>query len=327
MIGLMLAAVAGVLIAGYVIIFVLPPRQLVVRVNDVKYTRGDMVKLLRVRQRNTELAGGRMQLSVDIFQALQLIVENEIISQSAPKYGITVSDEEVEDQIRASFTPRSTGQEDPAQLEREFQESYKSFLNSVRLSDKEYRELLRKSILREKFRQFIGESVPYVAEQVHLYRLVMAPDDEIEIMRIKFRDGTPFKELVREFSRDDPETIRKGGDLGWVPRGIYPDYDHVIFSLEPGELSDPVQDLDDPRRLLFFMVSERQEARELEPEDREVLKTRALQDWLNEERKKNDVYAVFNSDIYDWMVKQLRIAKRVPDPTPTPNPFREALGF
>ena len=56
-IGLLLLLVTGIIVAGYVIIFVLPPRQLVVRVDDVSYTRGDLVKILRVRQAETEFLG------------------------------------------------------------------------------------------------------------------------------------------------------------------------------------------------------------------------------------------------------------------------------
>ena len=37
---LALVVVAGILIAGYVIAFVMPPRQTVVRVNDTSYSRG-----------------------------------------------------------------------------------------------------------------------------------------------------------------------------------------------------------------------------------------------------------------------------------------------
>ena len=53
-IGVMLLAIASIVIAGYVLIFVLPSREVVVRVNDVTYTRGDMVKLLRVSQKGIE---------------------------------------------------------------------------------------------------------------------------------------------------------------------------------------------------------------------------------------------------------------------------------
>ena len=102
-IGVLVLIVVGILFAGYVFIFVRPPQERVVSVNDVTYTRGDMVKMLRIRQRLLEDSGQRIDTGSDIFQALQLIVENEIISQSAPSIGITVSDEEVDQQIQGTI--------------------------------------------------------------------------------------------------------------------------------------------------------------------------------------------------------------------------------
>ncbi len=332
--GLLLLLILGIIVAGYVMIFVLPPRQLVVRVNDVRYTRGDMVKLLRVQQRGAEFFGQQFSAGTEVFQALNTIVENEIISQSAPKYGIIVPDQELDEYIRALLAPPQDDSADPVQAEREFRERYRAYLNTIQLSEQEHRQLVRKSLTREKLRQVIGESVPSVAPQVHLNRLIMTPEGEIDIMKIKFKDTVAtkqtdderreaFKALVREFSADNPEVIRKGGDLGWVPRGVYNDYDHVIFDLEVGKLSDPVPSVDNPRQLIFFMVSDRQEAREVEPEDRDALKTRALQEWINNERNSNDVYAVFNSDIYSWIIKQLGISSTI-----TPTATRPSLfGF
>ena len=57
-IGMMLLLVmVAILFAGYVLIFVRPPQERVVSVNDVTYTRGDMVKMLRIRQRLLEEIG------------------------------------------------------------------------------------------------------------------------------------------------------------------------------------------------------------------------------------------------------------------------------
>ncbi|MEE8146283.1 MAG: peptidylprolyl isomerase, partial [Longimicrobiales bacterium] len=125
-----------------------------------------------------------------------------------------------------------------------------------------------------------------------------------------------FREIVREFSRDDPEIVRRGGDLGWMPEGVLDDYDRVYFDLPAGELSENTPDADSPQtRLLMFMVSERDEARPVDPRDLEALKDGALQDWLNKERRNHDVYSVFNSDVYDWMIRQLHLTTtRTPEP-------------
>ena len=341
-IGLLLLVVVGILFAGYVLIFVRPPQERVVSVNEVTYTRGDMVKMLRIRQRLLEDSGQRIDTSSDIFQALQLIVENEIISQSAPSLGITVADEEVDQQIQATIIYQARGQlagKSDEQLDREFKELYSNFLNSAQISEDEHRDIVRRSLLREKVRQYVGETVPGVAPQYHVYRLAISHEDEIDIMVTKYNDyvknsANPlllheaFKAITREFSREEPELVRLGGELGWLPLGVLNDgdYDNVIANVEVGKLSDPIPNREQRQQAFVFMVSEVDELRELAPVHHEELKTRALERWVNEQRREHDVYAVFNSDIYAWMIQQLGISTAItPSPQPA-NPFQQFLG-
>ncbi len=338
-IGVMLIIIVGILFAGYVLIFVRPPQERVVSVNEVTYTRGDMVKMLRIRQRLLEDAGQRIDSSTDILKALQLIVENEIISQTAPSIGITVSDEEVDRHIQATiiFQAGATlaGKSDE-QLDREFKELYSGFLNSSQIDEQEHRNIVRRTLLREKVRQYVGESVPTVTKQYHVYRLAMNPDDEIDILQTKYRDAVrqstdplllhgAFRAATREFSRDDPELIRRGGELGWLPLGVLEDYNDVIASLEVGKLSDPIPNRDQRQQAYIFMVSEIDELRELSPANLDTLKTRALERWINEQRREHEVYAVFNSDIYAWMIDQLGASTTI-TPSPQPeNPFQQFI--
>ena len=345
LIGVFMLVILGILLAGYVVIFVRPPQQLVVRVNEVRYSRGDMVKLLRVRQKSLETTGQRLDLSTDIFEALQLLVENEIIAQSAPALGITTSDSEIDFSIRAQLDPEgaAAGTSD-AQRDRDYKERYGSFLNLSRISEEEHRQIVRRAILRERMRQFIGDSVPSVAEQAHVYRFAVVPNDEIDIILTKYKDMTQgstnsallsvaFDRITDEFSRESRESVRRGGDIGWVPAGIISEYDDIIFGssysdpLEIGKLSDPVRNQSDAQQLFIFMVSERDPARELSLASRDELKTRALTNWLNEQRADYDVYAVMNSDIYNWVIKQLGISSTItPTPAP-PSPLQQIRGF
>ena len=338
-VGLSLLLITGIIVAGYVIIFVLPPKQLIVRVGDVEYTRGDLVKILRVRQATTEFLGSSYNVGTDVFQAIQQLVESVIISQSAPRFGITITDQELDAAIRdlLGFGAGLGVIKDPVQTEREFRENYGAYLNAVQLSETEHRRMMRRERLREKFRLFIGDNVPTVAEQVHLYRLVVSASDDVDVVQVKLKDALAdsrspeqlqqaFKQVVRELSRDVPEVIRNGGDLGWVPRGIYPSYDASIFGLEAavgGAVSEPIPSVDDLQQVFFFMISERDPARELDPASRDAMKTEALQEWLNEARDSHEVFSVFNSDIYTWVIEQLRLTTTLtPQPQPT-NP----LGF
>jgi parvulin-like peptidyl-prolyl isomerase len=329
-VGVFVLAIAGIVIAAYVIQFVAPNRQEVARVNDTPFSRADLVKLLRVQQLGAAFFGVEFKASSEIFQQLQVLIENEILVQSAPRLGITVTDREIDGYIQALFIPRLPPGEqlDMAQFERDFNEEYNRYLNSVQLSEKDHRETMKRSLLRARFREFIGERVPYVAPQVHYFQLVVTFGDEIDIMLTKFKDATAgdkspenlqkaFRDLVREFSRDDAETVRLGGDMGWMPEGVLQPYGDLIFNLEAGVLSDPIPDTEDPRRVVFYLVSERTDAGELALDDRETLKIKALQDWINEEREKHEVLVEFNSDVYNWVFTQLSISAT---PTPTVQP-------
>jgi parvulin-like peptidyl-prolyl isomerase len=331
-----IVVIISVFIVGYIIAFVMPPRQLVVRVNDVEYNRGDLLELIRIEQKTTEFMGGQFNASSAVFISLQQTVENEIIRQIAPSHGIIISEEEVDSIINNMMRPsdsQSLGKSEK-QILRETDEKYLSYLNTLQISEEKNRSIIRNAALRERFRQYIGDSVPYVAEQVDLYRIISPLTSAMEIMVIKFEDNTRnvsdpeqlkeiYKSIVREFSRDNSEIIRNGGEIGWVPKNVLLKFEHVFFDLEPGKLSEPVQNPKNDSQLIFFMISEREKARNLLPETRDELKTKALQDWINTERKEHDIYAEFDSDIYDWIFEQLRLTTI--EPTPTPDPYRGVL--
>ena len=195
----------------------------------------------------------KMKNSEEIFKALQNMIENEIMDQIAPSLGIIIPPEQIEIYIRDVFMPSYNNEEspDPVQIEREFKEIFNNYLTSVGLSEEEYKKFTRWSMLREQMRQYVGETVPTVAEQVYLHRIMILPDDEIDIMKKKYEDGTPFKYIVREFSKDNEEVIRRGGEIGWIPRGIFPEYDYIIFDLAPNLLSIEAQREDKIIRVPF----------------------------------------------------------------------------
>ena len=299
-----------ILSTGYVIRYVVPQEKTIVQVGESKFKRSDMLKMLRVKQKNAEMAGSTIKSSEEIFKSLQNMIENEIIDQVAPSLGISVSQEQLDIYIRDVFMPKYNSDEspDPVQIEREFREIFNNYLNSVGLEESEYKKFTRWSMLREQMRQYVGESVPKVSEQVYLHRIMVMPDDEIDIMKKKFNDGVPFEYIVREFSKDNEEVVRRGGEIGWVPKGIFPEYDYIIFDLEPNLLSIEAQSVKNPPLLFFFMISEKDPARKVAQEELEQLKTKALNDWLNTKRKEFNVQATFNSEVHDWLSKQLQVS-------------------
>ena len=322
---------------GFLLVFVLPPRHLVVSINDVKYTRGDLVETVRVNKTTEIFLGPDADKGSTIFDTLQKIVENEIISQSAPSYGVSVTNSEIDSIIE--YVMQSTEDQNSGktkqQIQLETRERYLRYLNQVQVDEDSHKEQLRKALLREKMKQWSGETVPYVAEQVHLFRMLIPLSGEYEIMQTNYSDAVKnaltsedyedaFKYLAKEFSVDDPIMIRQGGDMGWVPKGVI-EYERDFFDLEIGELSDPIKNKDNPSTMIFFMVSDKQTAAELDQSMREKLKTNALQKWVNKERSRHDIFAEFNSDVYAWVGEQVKLNDRSPTPTPNPDPLQQFI--
>ena len=326
-----------IILVGFVLVFVLPPRHLVVSINDVKYTRGDLVETVRVNKTTEIFLGPNVDQGSTIFDTLQKIVENEIISQSAPLYGIGVTNSEIDNIIE--YVMKSTEDQNSGKTEQQIQletrERYLRYLNQVQVDEESHKEQLRKALLREKMKQWSGETVPYVAEQVHLFRMVIPLSGEYEIMQTNYNDAVKnavtsedyeeaFKYIAREFSEDAPVIIRQGGDMGWIPRGVI-EYERDFFDLDFGELSPPIKNKDNPSTMIFFMVSDKETAAELDESMREKLKTNALQKRVNKERSRHDIFAEFNSDVYAWVGDQLRVNDRSPTPTPNPDPLQQFI--
>jgi parvulin-like peptidyl-prolyl isomerase len=308
-----LALISTIMLAGYYITFVGPPRETVVRVNDTRYTLGDLVKILRSYQAGS--GGGQgLDLSQLPFQVVNLLMENEVIKQFAPNLGISVTEDEITQDIRktmlGSRKPEDTTPQD--QLDREFKERYRSLLSTTRLSEKEHRALVRSSLVREKVRERLSTETPSVAPQYHLYQLTVKNEQLAKEARTEFGRGVAFKDLVAKYSTDS-ETVRKEGELGWFPKGIYSQLDEVADKLKAGELSEPRNEVVQGApgqagtvQYTLYMVSERADARELSDDQRKLFKEQALQKWVAEQRAKSIVETKFGSDEYTWVVQQLR---------------------
>ncbi len=64
---------------------------------------------------------------------------------------------------------------------------------------------------------------------------------QLQEIREEILKGEDFAEMAEEYS-EDPNTKDKGGDLGWLKRGsLREPMDEVVFSLKPGEVSEPVR--------------------------------------------------------------------------------------
>ena len=99
-------------------------------------------------------------------------------------------------------------------------------------------------------------------------------------------EGTRFEDLSAEISTD-PDLRAARGSLGIVTAGDFDGlFDEVIHGLPIGEVSPPVAEGAGSQ---YIMVSARTSAREVDEENLDTLKTRALETWLSREWDANRI--------------------------------------
>jgi len=77
-------------------------------------------------------------------------------------------------------------------------------------------------------------------EQVRARHILVATLDDANTIRADIENGKPFEIAASENSLDG--SAQNGGDLGYFVRGqMVPPFEQAAFSLQPGQVSEPVQ--------------------------------------------------------------------------------------
>lgn len=229
---------------------------------------------------------------------LDQVVVKVLVEQEAKKAGVSVSDADLKAEIQ-KIIDEQYGSEAmfEATLEyygmtREgFEEEWRTYLTAKKIlrptvsaSDEEIQAYFEAH--REELNQ---------RESVALRQIVTASNDEARAILQELRSGADFADLARQKSTD-VASRDNGGDLGKVYRGdLPPDIESVIFGLEVGEFSEPVEV---EGGFAIFNVTEKTEAREVtldEVKDKveelvldEKIQS-ALPDWISQLRNQADV--------------------------------------
>jgi foldase protein PrsA len=255
----------------------------------------------------------------DAMTVIEGVTNEQIIKLGASQYGIQVTSEEIDLELRRM----ATGSENATISASELKAWYRQRLNETGFSDVEYKEIISNGMLTRQLQQYLADKVPTVAEQVHLHLIVVATMQEAEDAKAKLDAGANFADLAREVSIDTASK-EKGGDIGWYPKGIT-DFDAVIFSLDIGEVSQPLappqnQSSQSSATPSFYllMVSEKADARETDPQQLETLKSKVLPNWIKEETKLHEVDIHGLKDGFDsytnaWI--NLQLVKGQPEST------------
>lgn len=80
-----------------------------------------------------------------------------------------------------------------------------------------------------------------VPEAARVRHILMSAESDAKAFATALKNGADFGRLAGQVSLDQA-TKDKGGDLGFISKGmLQPEIEKVVFSLKPGEVSEPVK--------------------------------------------------------------------------------------
>lgn len=239
--GALLLLLAGVLLAAGCRV-----GNVVAVVNGVELTADDLEREMRHARayyKNQEgidldLPENAAQLKQVEAASLERIIYQELVRQIAEGFFppaaagqtptvIRISDAEVDAAVQQILAQaQSSGTQDLDQLLK---------VNGF-ADEAEFREFVRGNLRVQKLVEIYG-----LAEQVHVRHILVETEEEARQVLKRLQGGEDFSAVAKEVSMD-PGSAAKGGDLGWFGRGrMVAEFEEAAFSLEVGQLSQPVQ--------------------------------------------------------------------------------------
>lgn len=192
-------------------------------------------------------------------EAMDLLIEQTLVRQAAEEAGIEADPAEVDKHIEELRSVYNSDDSFRMKLQDDgfTEESYrrhiarmteaKIYLDRVRIDAADVSDAeLERYYEQNEARLTLPERVR-VRHILLTWKPMGTTDDraalrkQMEPILERARNGEDFAALATEFT-DDYATKNTGGDTGLFPRGtMVPAFEEVAFSLEPGEISDPVE--------------------------------------------------------------------------------------
>lgn len=176
-------------------------------------------------------------------QVLEKIIMEKIILENAKKEEITVTDDELNNQIKSYKEVLGSD------------EKYKTFLSENNLTEEYFKEGIKTEMIIDKYRtKYIEglkidekEAKKHFEENKDSYikvkasHILVETEEQAKSILEKIKNGEDFHALAGKESIDSGSAVN-GGDLGYFRKGdMVPQFEEAAFSLEPGKISDIVQ--------------------------------------------------------------------------------------
>ena len=197
----------------------------------------------------------------DIIDSLIII---KLLEKYAEENNITVTDEEVNEQVKLLMDTYSSEKDFEKYLkEKGIDKRFlEGVLRSQLLSSKIYNKVTADVIVTEgEVKQYYEDNkntfflVPVSVKASHILAMFPWVEDnseeteegreealeKIKMVEDKLKDGGDFEDLARQYS-DDGTSGENGGDIGYISKGqMIEEFDKALFALDVGEVSGIVE--------------------------------------------------------------------------------------
>ena len=277
-------------------------------------TQGELDEFAKQSGLDSSMSKDDPQYKAAIQQIMPQLVSIEIAKAYAKEHDITVSDEEVDQEIakikeQVGDQARSSGQD------LSNQEAYEQALKQNNITEEELRDDIRENLPVQKVQEKVaGNAEPSEKEIQKFYEknkeaqfttpeqrcvkhILFNKDQKqkAEDVKKQLEDGGDFAKLAKEYSQD-PGSAAQGGDLGCLGKGeTVPSFEKAAFGAKQGEIVGPVKTQFGYHILKVTDVKPKQtrSLQEVESQIRSQLatekQTEVFSKWVEEQKKKRDV--------------------------------------
>ena len=300
--GVAVVVLVALLVGGYYTSVFRPPRRAVAHVGETQIKLQEVATFTNIFFRTGGLDSPDLRSLPP--RVLDLLIRHEMLRRRGVVLGAQVGPSEIEQELARIFEPAPANPDapPPTVLADQGRQRYQLFLDGVGASDREYRRLIEGQLLQDRVGELFDALTPEFMEQVFLQWIVVASPTTGDTIRERLDNGEEFAEVARAFNQ---ERIfgDENGEVGWVPRGVFPELDEAIFSLEPGQYVGP---LTTTLGTVVAQVTEGPQEEALTEEMRALLIDRSMATWFLQQSVALFIQRDFDESDTDWVLDRLR---------------------